>query len=428
MATRTEITNPLTSEHPDSAPQHASIPFSSLPLDPNGPPGNAWRRFGAHDQLGTLNLLTPAVVAAAASKEIRTGVRISLDWLLSKPAFPGNGREPMKHEIRPRGYVGRVVNDDVLTFNTQCSSQWDGLRHYSVGATLQVAEWLWENGFAAVAGDAVAWECAPLGMITRSHSDGLMGKEEYHNEEGKEEQMSTLHQWLIAGWGRPIGEMFDLEELATHCEREGRWSFFLSSIPLKQDELVSLQQLLDLSKITDSPSLPNPAPSKVFDANISRTAKSKLQLWLGQDHIPSGHFYIARDGNSENETAPPRDNVCPSVFLCISTFNKKSHILLAGYPLLLFLDVDTMPKFPGRDASTVYKDRGSGILGPQAANKGPYRSSLRKYGNAGAWNPLAAVKLGDGKEVSLRCHSVNVWGWKSLNEPPSQARQVFWNP
>ena len=31
----------------------------------------------------------------------------------------------------------------------------------------------------------------------------------------------------------PIGEMFDLEELAKHCRECGRWSFFLSSVPLK---------------------------------------------------------------------------------------------------------------------------------------------------------------------------------------------------
>ncbi|KAL8902730.1 MAG: hypothetical protein Q9207_004427 [Kuettlingeria erythrocarpa] len=66
----------------------------------------------------------------AAAHEIKTGVRISLDWPLNKPAPPGNGREPLKHEIRRRGHVGRVVNDDVVEFNTQCSSQWDGLRHY----------------------------------------------------------------------------------------------------------------------------------------------------------------------------------------------------------------------------------------------------------------------------------------------------------
>ncbi len=40
------------------APAVTPIAFEALPLDKAGPPGNAWGRFGARDQLGTLNLLT----------------------------------------------------------------------------------------------------------------------------------------------------------------------------------------------------------------------------------------------------------------------------------------------------------------------------------------------------------------------------------
>ena len=104
--------------------------FGSLPLDPDGPPYNAWGRFGSKDQIGTLNLLSPSTVASAARTEIRTGVRVSLDWPLNKPTYPSYGRDRLKHEIRRRGPEGRVVNDDVLAFNTQVSSQWDGLRHF----------------------------------------------------------------------------------------------------------------------------------------------------------------------------------------------------------------------------------------------------------------------------------------------------------
>ena len=41
-------------------------PFTCLPLDPDGPPGNACGFFGRDDELGMLNLLTPEFVAAAA--------------------------------------------------------------------------------------------------------------------------------------------------------------------------------------------------------------------------------------------------------------------------------------------------------------------------------------------------------------------------
>jgi hypothetical protein len=41
-----------------------------------------------------------------------------------------------------------------------------------------------------------------------------------------------LHEWLFASWGTPIGEMWNMERLSAECERQGRWSFFLTSAPL----------------------------------------------------------------------------------------------------------------------------------------------------------------------------------------------------
>jgi hypothetical protein len=38
-----------------------------------------------------------------------------------------------------------------------------------------------------------------------------------------------LHEILLAGWGCPIGELFDLEKLAEHCKNANRWSFFVTS-------------------------------------------------------------------------------------------------------------------------------------------------------------------------------------------------------
>ncbi|KAJ6050231.1 uncharacterized protein N7446_005530 [Penicillium canescens] len=301
------------------------IPFEALPLDPKGPRGNAWGRFGENDQLGTLNLLTPERVVEAA-KEIRTGVRISLDWPLSMPSHPSFNRDPFKQEIVLR--TPNCIFDDILTFNSQGSTQWDGFRHYAnqksrqfynghtaeeiqssdtigihsicdhggitgrgilldyaewasknsisvsaltseaitlenlqkvakdhnlnfqkgdvlfirsgfteaynklnndqrkqlalrpspdfngVEATEEMVRWLWEKQFAAVAGDAPSFERAP---IRGAHADSDF----------------NLHEWVLAGWGTPIGEMFDLEGLSRHCKETGRYSFFLSSMPLK---------------------------------------------------------------------------------------------------------------------------------------------------------------------------------------------------
>ncbi|KAL9012620.1 MAG: hypothetical protein Q9173_002637 [Seirophora scorigena] len=113
----------------------ATLPFSSLPLEPVGPPYNAWGRYGSSDQLGTLNMLTPSIAAAAARTEICTGTRVSLDWPFNKPVYPSYGRDRLKHGIRRRGSEGRVVNEDVLEFNPQTSSQWDGLRHYAFASS-----------------------------------------------------------------------------------------------------------------------------------------------------------------------------------------------------------------------------------------------------------------------------------------------------
>lgn len=87
-----------------------------------------------------------------------------------------------------------------------------------VEPTEEILEWLWESQLAAVAGDAPSFERSPVG--------GGKGKN------GVPPPV-VLHQWLLGGWGMPIGELFDLENLAEHCHACGRCTFFLSSVPLK---------------------------------------------------------------------------------------------------------------------------------------------------------------------------------------------------
>lgn len=102
-------------------------PFSSLPLLKDGPHGNAWGLWGAKDELGMLNRLTPANTVAA-SKEIEHGIRVSVDWPLSAMAPPCFNRVAFGHRVINK--APRSVNDDEVSFNTQSSSQWDGFRHY----------------------------------------------------------------------------------------------------------------------------------------------------------------------------------------------------------------------------------------------------------------------------------------------------------
>ncbi|EXJ56259.1 uncharacterized protein A1O5_12715 [Cladophialophora psammophila CBS 110553] len=114
--------------------QLSTIPdFDSLPKVKGMPQGCAWGVFdkdGKKDHLGTLNLITPDVVQEAV-KEVRDGVSISLNWSLGAIAEAGFGRRALKHNVidMSEGALRTVAFDDEVSFNTQCSSQWDSLVH-----------------------------------------------------------------------------------------------------------------------------------------------------------------------------------------------------------------------------------------------------------------------------------------------------------
>ncbi|AEO56646.1 hypothetical protein MYCTH_2301788 [Thermothelomyces thermophilus ATCC 42464] len=119
----------------------SSVPdFDDLPKVEGQPQGCAWGLFdkdGKKDVFGTLNFLTPQIVAAAAA-EVKDGVSISLNWPLNGIKFPLPGRKPPVH--RPL-YLGETFGvpfegwDDELEFNTQFSSQWDSLCHVTPNGT-----------------------------------------------------------------------------------------------------------------------------------------------------------------------------------------------------------------------------------------------------------------------------------------------------
>jgi len=295
--------------------------FDQLPAKPGNPPRSAWGLWGEHDELGTLNLLTPERVLEA-SKLIRTGKFFPLNWDLELPSPPLFGRESIQHVIKNKR---KIVNDDVYNnFNTQSSTQWDGLTHYgnnshgcfyngvkqedvtgkpgtrngiqawaqhgivgrgvlidyqrwaerhgisySPGETHKITvseltsaareqgvhfctgdilivrsgwiryyldlsteartalatapqgvgvaqgeetlRFLWDNHFAAVAGDAFAFEVYPPTQMTE-----------------------FMHETILGLWGMPIGEMFYLEKLAEDCHADGHYEFFFTSAPLNK--------------------------------------------------------------------------------------------------------------------------------------------------------------------------------------------------
>ena len=75
----------------------------------------------------------------------------------------------------------------------------------------RTARWLWDNHLAAVASDSPALEALPKAA-------------------GNE--MEFLHFHMLAFFGMPIGEMWNLESLAEDCAADGRYDFFLTSAPL----------------------------------------------------------------------------------------------------------------------------------------------------------------------------------------------------
>ncbi len=101
--------------------------FADLPVTPGAPPRSAWGLWGDDDELGTLNLLTPERIVRAA-RLVRSGRTFALNWDLELPNPPLFGREALRQTIKK---LDSFVNDDVYdNFNTQSSSQWDGLTHF----------------------------------------------------------------------------------------------------------------------------------------------------------------------------------------------------------------------------------------------------------------------------------------------------------
>ncbi|KAF7295847.1 hypothetical protein HMN09_01128000 [Mycena chlorophos] len=109
----------------------AKLPsYDELPAFKNFP-GCAWSVWGADDQLGTVNLLTEALVKQSATEEIRTGRTVSLNWPLNFPSKPLFGRLPPEIKLMQKQKEGlNYSRDDEIHINTQSGSQWDGLRHF----------------------------------------------------------------------------------------------------------------------------------------------------------------------------------------------------------------------------------------------------------------------------------------------------------
>jgi len=109
-----------------------------------------WGRWGADDERGTLNFITPEVVKAAAGL-VRRGVVFSLGLSFGAegPQIGQGGRVNPLHLMTavdqklPGDYPdGFRYADDVMILPLQCATQWDGLAHVHYDGQLY-------NGFPA---------------------------------------------------------------------------------------------------------------------------------------------------------------------------------------------------------------------------------------------------------------------------------------
>lgn len=73
-------------------------------------------------------------------------------------------------------------------------------QHAGVEGTMDVLKWVWNTGFAAVAGDAISWEvsdCAKW-VVFQLLTPSL---QVYPPPSGT----ILMHEYMLAGWGMPIG-------------------------------------------------------------------------------------------------------------------------------------------------------------------------------------------------------------------------------
>ncbi|MFK7975403.1 MAG: cyclase family protein [Halioglobus sp.] len=90
-----------------------------------------WGRWGKHDQLGTLNLITPERRVAAAAL-VKTGEAVSLSLELNKEVSATNAN-PFKHTLVTDSFGGHDIAGDQYSveYHGFAHSHMDGLPHYS---------------------------------------------------------------------------------------------------------------------------------------------------------------------------------------------------------------------------------------------------------------------------------------------------------
>src|SRR5271166_4268386 len=117
----------------------ASVPeYRELPVVPDAPKGSSWGLWGPDDVFGCLNLLGPQSVSDGIAS-VQDSRVFNLNLELELPSPPLFSRSSFRHVVHD---VGIGHDDELVDWNTQSSSQWDGFRH------LKHPAWGFYNGVA----------------------------------------------------------------------------------------------------------------------------------------------------------------------------------------------------------------------------------------------------------------------------------------
>lgn len=91
----------------------------------------------------------------------------------------------------------------------------------------EMVEFLWDSHFAAVAGDNPALELSPFGGADREEDEAAP------DPAAARAARRGLHVRILPMLGIPLGELFWLDDLADDCAADGRYTGFLTSVPVK---------------------------------------------------------------------------------------------------------------------------------------------------------------------------------------------------
>lgn len=243
--------------------------FADLPLR-NGHPC-AWEVWPTPDYFGCLNLQTPERVAEAA-KLVTRGAVFALNWEMELPSHGVHhwarrgiaGSAVVADVGRWRASVGRpliydapdpievedvvatlahqhveINEGDVLLLRTGWIGWYESLtldqraafagqaRPATPGLRpgTEMAEFLWDLHIAAVAADNPMVEVMSPGSLLPPEQRAAI-----RNDPARMHEVFT--PWFLPMLGLPLGEMWNLDQLAADCADDGRYACFLTSAPL----------------------------------------------------------------------------------------------------------------------------------------------------------------------------------------------------